>query len=321
MSAPAPACTMAPPLVSVVLLTYNRRAFLARSLRAVVEQAYPHLEVVVVDNASVDDTAAYVAAHFPAVRLVRNSRNLFFTGGMNTGIRAARGELLLLLTDDVVLERDYVAKLVPLLLHTPDLALVAGVLYDADTGQVRCAGARVQFGLDALRIVHEAVAPAVLQGNGLQPVPYVPPTLTLARRAALDAVGGFDDDFQFTGEDIDLVLKLRRRGYRIALYPAAAAYHLPPGTLAYRENETIDFHMEKNIFLLYFKFAPLATLLGFLGYRYAWLAKQWGLALLGRRPPLRRATVRAHLWWLGQLPRLLAKRWQLRGGPHDAACR
>ncbi|MBX6723520.1 MAG: hypothetical protein IRY92_09835, partial [Dactylosporangium sp.] len=81
--------------------------------------------------------------------------------------------------------------------------------------------------------------------------------------------------------------------------------------MQYRENETIDFHMEKNVFLLYFKFAPLATLLGFLGYRYVWLAKQLGLTLLGRRRPLGRATLRAHIWWIGQVPRLVAKRRQL----------
>ncbi|MBX5489779.1 MAG: glycosyltransferase family 2 protein [Chloroflexi bacterium] len=311
MTVSAPAPTAASPLVSVVLLTYNRRQFLERSLAAAIAQDYPHLEVVVVDNASADDTAAYVATHFPMVRLVRNPRNLFFTGGMNAGIRAARGELLLLLTDDVVLERDYVAKLVPLLQQVPDLALLAGVLYDADTGTVRCAGGRVQFGVDVIRIVHDIPVPAAPQRETLCPVPYVPPTLTLARRAALDAVGAFDDDFKFTGEDIDLVLKLQRRGYRIALYPAAAAYHLPPVTMQYRENETIDFHMEKNVFLLYFKFAPLATLLGFLGYRYAWLAKQLGLMLLGRRRPLGRATWRAHIWWIGHLPRLAAKRWQM----------
>ena len=82
---------MTKPLVSVVVLSYNRPVALQRALVSVVHQTYPNLEVLVVDNLSVSsEEIARIVSRFPAIRLISHPCNLGFTGGMNSGIRAAR---------------------------------------------------------------------------------------------------------------------------------------------------------------------------------------------------------------------------------------
>jgi GT2 family glycosyltransferase len=301
------------PLVSVVLLTYNRRPLLARCLERLSRQTHPALEIIVVDNASPDDTSEFVRATFPSVRLITNAENLYFTGGMNRGIKAARGEFILLLTDDVLLEPDYVARLLPVLADDPRVGLATGIIYDEDTGDVVCAGGEIRFGIDRARVtVYRPLPPAAPDGSPRRVVGYAPPTLALTRRQVLEAVEAFDDDFKFTGEDFDLALKLRLRGYQIVVDIDAAGHYMRPLSNRDRESAILEFHIQKNVFLLYFKHAPLATLVGFLVYRAAWLTKQYTLSKLGKRPPLTRGALQAHRWWIAELPRLIEKRLRLR---------
>src|SRR5438045_1086633 len=89
--------------VSIVIVTWNGRELLERILGAVVAQATDHeAEVVVVDNASVDDSVDYIRTTFPEVVLVQNARNEGFAEGCNRGVQAARGEVIVLLNNDAL---------------------------------------------------------------------------------------------------------------------------------------------------------------------------------------------------------------------------
>src|SRR5262245_16932991 len=80
----------APPRVLVVVLAWNGRAYTEACVASYLAQAYPRFEVLVVDNASTDGTPAALRARFgDAIQLLQNDRNLFFAGGMNTGLRRA----------------------------------------------------------------------------------------------------------------------------------------------------------------------------------------------------------------------------------------
>ncbi len=83
-------------MITIVILSYARPALLARALASVTAQAYPNLEILLVDNKSAaSGEIARVAGNFPAVRLIQNSDNLGFAGGMNVGIAAASGDVRL----------------------------------------------------------------------------------------------------------------------------------------------------------------------------------------------------------------------------------
>ena len=92
--------TTAPPLVSIQIVTWNRRDELARCLESALAQTYKNIEIVVVDNASTDDSAQMVGQEFPNVRLVRVEKNLGCPSGRNFGFAHCRGKYIYLLDDD-----------------------------------------------------------------------------------------------------------------------------------------------------------------------------------------------------------------------------
>jgi GT2 family glycosyltransferase/polysaccharide pyruvyl transferase WcaK-like protein len=100
------------PLVSVIILNWNGKKWLERCLESLLHQTYSRLEVILVDNGSSDDSAAYVRSHFPRVKIVQSPDNRGFAGGNNLGISAAAGSLIMLLNNDTWLEPDAVRTLV-----------------------------------------------------------------------------------------------------------------------------------------------------------------------------------------------------------------
>ena len=98
--------------ISVVIPVWNGRHHLRNCLDALQDQGVPDLEIIAVDNGSADGSAGFVAEHYPQVQLIRNERNLGFAGGCNTGLREARGSILVLLNQDTVVQPGWLAAMV-----------------------------------------------------------------------------------------------------------------------------------------------------------------------------------------------------------------
>src|SRR5262245_51490597 len=120
---------MSRPSISVVVLSYNRPEHLANSLRSVFAQDVDaDLDVIVVDNLSPKSAeVAQVVADFPRVRFLPQNENLGFSGGMNVGMAATRGDYLHLHEDDIVLDAGFYANLLPVVQCNPN-TLFSGVL-------------------------------------------------------------------------------------------------------------------------------------------------------------------------------------------------
>jgi len=110
------------PLVSVNLLLYKPRFYLEPCLWSIFEQTYENFELLIIDNASGDDTARRVdeiisAAQqadqkLPLYRIIGNAKNLGFAGGHNQGIKESRGELVVMVNQDLILDRDFLSNII-----------------------------------------------------------------------------------------------------------------------------------------------------------------------------------------------------------------
>ncbi len=120
------------PLVTVNILTWNRKADLERLLVALKRQSYSNLEIIVVDNASTDGTSEMVESKFPDVRLFRLDRNNG-VGSWNTGFENANGEYTLVLDDDCFPEEGAIGKMVDKFRQEPDIGLIAFRILDLET--------------------------------------------------------------------------------------------------------------------------------------------------------------------------------------------
>ncbi len=215
--------------LSVIIVTWNGRRFLDPCLRAVAAQLQTDDEIIVVDNGSNDGTADWLAHAWRAVRLVVLPSNLGFAGGVNAGLRTARGDLLLLLNNDAFVEPGCVPALVETMRQHPQIGAVAGVLtFDHRPELVASAGITAR---------RDGVALDRWTGRDVYSLPAAPQPvmgasggLALYRRTMLDDIGLMAPNFFNYLEDVDLAWRARLRQWPCLLIPAARARHIYSAT-------------------------------------------------------------------------------------------
>ncbi len=217
----------APTFISVILVNYNGRSHLARCLPALAAQTYRPFEVLVVDNASTDDSVEWLAAHFPDVRVLCSPRNLGFAEGNNLGLREARGAFIATLNTDTEVEPDYLERLAAPMCETRVGACAALMLEFTRRDRIDSAGIRIDRAGFAWN--WQAGQRAENLGNTRE-VWGACAGAALYRRAMLDQIGFFDPDYFGFYEDVDLAWRARCAGWKCMFVPAARVYHVHGGS-------------------------------------------------------------------------------------------
>lgn len=222
-------------------------------------------EIILVDNASRDDSLARVAERYPIVRTIRNNCNNGFARACNQAIARAQGDYMLLLNNDARPAPDVPNLLEAAFRRFPRAAVVAGQLVDAAGRPQRSAG-RIPTALDELGLGFLRRAPRVPTVDGLGEVESVVGACMAVRRAAIEATGPLDGEFFFYFEDTEWCQRLRRHGWQILLEPAARVTHLKgASTRGKRHGAQIEALRSRLIFYRKTMRAPLAWFLT--GYR------------------------------------------------------
>jgi glycosyltransferase involved in cell wall biosynthesis len=209
-----------PPKVSAVVLAYNSARFLPVCLDELARSRGVELEVIVVDNASRDESAAIATAHPTAPRVIEPGRNLGCAGGNNVGWRAARHPIVVFVNPDCAVERDTLRLLAETLEADPTIGAAGGKLYYPHSRRIQHAGGVLHPNAMA---EHPGVnQPDTGQFDADRDVDYVTGALLAMRRADLEGLGGMDEDF-FPAyyEETDLCWRLQESGRRVR-YVAAA---------------------------------------------------------------------------------------------------
>jgi GT2 family glycosyltransferase len=220
---PRPAAERQPPVTAVVI-GYNSKDIVGPCLQTLLDQDYPDLEVVVVDNASKDGTADFVRSSFPSIRVIASDVNLGFAEGNNLVFRTTASKYVALLNQDAYAARNWITELVrcaemderigsvgsKMLFHRcPTLINSTAIeINEAGWGWDRQVGERDE---------NPSPMPEEVFGGCGGAVMY--------RKAALDHVGGFDRAFFMYYEDTDLAWRLRLAGYDNLYAPLAVVRH------------------------------------------------------------------------------------------------
>jgi len=326
----APGSTETAPFVSVLILNWNGARLLPSCLEALRNTDYPdgRWEVIVVDNASTDDSAALVERDFPWVKLQCNPGNWGFAKGYNGAIAAAPGPYILLLNSDTRVRPNWLGALVRAadgdaqiaaatakLLYPAESAL-AGRIQDAG-GLVLANGAGRNRGTAIIngREVHEEDRG---QYDRQEEVFYFCGACALLRQAALDEVGLMDERFFMYYEDLDLSWRLRLRGWKIVYVPDAVVEHTHAASSG-EWSPLFTYNVDRNRPLMLLKVAPLSLALREIGRYLAEFALNgarvlwWALARRQRGPHAARTRLQASviLSWLPDLPGVLAERQRI----------
>jgi len=218
--------------ISVIIVTYNGRALLEPCLRALFAGAHLPDEVIVVDNASSDDTIPWLAKTYPSVRVDRCAVNLGFAAANNRAIRASSGTYLLTLNNDTEIAPDALAHLATILDDAePTVAAVMPTMVFATSPNIiACAGLETFTN----GVVRDARVGQTISVHH-DPYPIFGPSAgaALYRRVALDDVGLFDPALFMYLEDADLAWRLRLRQWATLAVPSAIVRHKISATAGY----------------------------------------------------------------------------------------
>jgi hypothetical protein len=226
------------PDISVIIVSFNTRDLLRDCLHTLMHEiaTLPH-EIIVVDNASRDGSAAMVATEFPLVRLVRSDQNLGFAAANNRGFALARGRYVILLNSDAFPREGAIRRSVEHMDQHPQAGLGGGRLIGRDdsaqpSGRMFPSILNELLTLSGLAARHPE---SRLMGRGDRTwadptlpaqVDWLPGAYIIIRRDLLERLGYFDERFFFYYEEVDLCRRIKGAGYQVWYWPDVVVVHL-----------------------------------------------------------------------------------------------
>jgi hypothetical protein len=215
------------PRVSIILLNWNQPDLTAACLRTLEVLTWPNVEVIVVDNGSVDDSVARLREDFPWIHLVESPTNLGFTGGNNLGIEHATGHWVLLLNNDTEVPPGFLEPLMSAAHHQRNVGALSPKLRFHDAPETLQYAGGGGFDLWTGRGLGWRGHGEVDEGqyDEVQETWSAHGAAFLVRREVLDQVGLLWDDFFIYYEELDWSVRIREAGWRVLFVPGSVVFH------------------------------------------------------------------------------------------------
>lgn len=224
--------------LSVIVVSYNVSDFLRQTLRTLTAALKGiESEIIVVDNASTDDSTAMVSSRFPEVKLIASKENLGFAKANNLGMDAARGQVIALVNPDTLIRDDTFQVCLDYLHAHADVGMVGCKILNPDGSlQLACRRSFPTPGVALSKILGlSALFPSsrrfgrynltFLHPDQVHDVEAISGSFMVIRRAVITEIGGLDERFFMYGEDLDFCYRIHQAGYRIVYLPQAEIIH------------------------------------------------------------------------------------------------
>lgn len=270
--------------VSILILNYNGKEFLKDCISSVLEQSFRDFEIILYDNFSTDGSVEYARENFKDARInvIVGEKNLGFAGGNNEALKHARGEMIVLLNNDTVVEANWLEELVRCINEEENAGMVQSLVitegipmkYYEKNGTINLFGHNIMEVFD-------------IGSNGIGEIFQVNGCSLIIRRELLDKLGGlFPYEYFAYAEDTYLSFKVKFAGYKIYHNAKSVVHHKGSGTMKKYQNEFITFYQERNRllnFLIFFsdvfrrKYYPLLAYNLYLKLSYSILTRRYSL--------------------------------------------
>lgn len=247
------------PKISIIFPTYNGLIDTKACLNSIAKLNYPpnKLEIIIVDNGSIDGTPEWVKKHYPQVKIIKFKKNLGFAKAVNVGLKKASGGYLFITNNDTVLTKNYFWPLLKLFSSQNKIGIAGGqILYKKPKGKNTMPGYRLNlyFGWHAYDLNNL---------DKIREVEWFPGSAMLVKKEVFEKVGFFDEGYFFGSEDYDFCLLARKAGYRIYYAPKAILYHgMATAAKKLGENQRFYFNYQSK-FRLVIKNATILQMLTF----------------------------------------------------------
>jgi len=247
-------------IISIIIVNYNGKKWLKKCLDSLYAQTYKNFEIIFVDNASVDDSVAFVRSNYPEIKIVISKKNLGFAGGNTLGFKYAKGEYVLLLNNDTWAEKDYLLFLLEAFTVIPNLGSVQSkIILMNEPDKLDVCGS---YWTDSSFLYHFGMGQDQSKKKYNTPMPFFSNkgASMMLKKEVIDKIGFLDDDFWSYYEETDLCNRIWLSGYECWYYPKAIIHHAVGGTAITFSNSFIQFHNFKNKLMSFLKNFELTTL-------------------------------------------------------------
>ncbi len=226
------------PDISVVIVNYRVKEFIRLLIKSV-EHASEGLsvEIIIIDNNSGDESVAYLKTYFPEIQIIENKVNKGFAAANNQGIKLSRGKYIYIVNPDVIIQKNTLSVFKTFLDRNQDYGMVGGKIINPDGSFAReCRRSDPDLATAFYRVSNlDSKFPknkkygkrylGWLDENKSADVPVISGASVFCRAEVLSEIKGFDEEFFMYGEDDDLCLRMRKKGYQIGYTPKTTVLH------------------------------------------------------------------------------------------------
>lgn len=245
---------------SIIILNWNGKHLLEECINSILSQKFKDYEIIVVDNGSSDNSVEYLKEKYTSViKIISLIQNKGFAGGCNEGIKIAKGDYIVLLNNDAIVDEKWLSELIN--------------AADSDNKIGMCACKILNYyNRDEFDTLSHLIYPDGLnrgrakfekdhhQYDKFEEVFFPSGAAALYRKSMLNEIGFFDEDFFLYGDDTDIGLRGRLAGWKCLYVPTAIAYHKSSAS-THPYSPWKIYLVERNRILILFKYFPFRYIL------------------------------------------------------------
>lgn len=237
--------------VSIIILNWNNYKDTKECLLSLDKITYPNYEVIVVDNGSIDGSTLKIQKDFPQHKYIYNKDNLGFTEGNNIGMKYAmkKGtDFVLILNNDVVVEKNFLESLVDIALRNPDVGIVGPAIYFyREPEKLSRTGCKINYWRINTK-VYDSVESAEMD--------WVYGCCLLVKKEVINKIGYLYEPYFLSYEDVDYCVRAKKAGFKIIYEPKAKIWH-KSGTTLKNISSSYHYYFNRNKLLFIKRNAPV----------------------------------------------------------------
>ncbi|MFT6336713.1 MAG: riboflavin kinase/FMN adenylyltransferase [Saprospiraceae bacterium] len=304
--------------ICIAILNWNGEEYLESYLPQVLYSSSDPINIAVIDNASDDESVAYIQDWHPEVQLIQLPKNYGFAEGYNRGMEYIDAKYTVILNSDVSVKTDWLDAILEAMDEDPQLAICQPkILSLEEKDSFEYAGASGGF-LDSLGYpycrgrIFDNLEKDTGQYDDEMPIDWASGAAMVVRTEVFKNLGGFDKDYFAHMEEIDFCIRARKCGYKIKVIPQSIVYHLGGGTLDYNSPRKGNLNFRNSLYTL-FKNEDGSSLFWKLPTRLILDGVAATKFLTEGKISHIKAIIGAHWTFFGEIPKLMKKRKALKG--------
>jgi GT2 family glycosyltransferase len=299
------------PLLSIIIANLNGKDVLFLCLDSIFNQEFKDFEVILVDNASTDDSVKMIRDFFPSVKIIQLEKNHGYAEANNIGYEHSAGEYILLLNNDAILGKNTLSGLIHEFGEVDHAGVIQSkIILTENRGLDECGSFLTKTGFLLYNGLYED--PNNPNYNKITPVFSVKAVCILTKREIIEKIGLFDNDYFVFFEEKDFCHRLWISGYKVFFTPSTEVYHFWGSTTNPQKSNKVpyefQFHSYKNRICTYLKNFEIITLIKIMSIHLPLLCGISIYYALSGSPKMSWAIIRAMIWNIKNLKNTLKKR-------------